>query len=165
MACVLMPQCNFLYRYFQCQLLEDTIDMEVTIQTMKGIHTFKRIHSTQIISCRPSTSWLCPYQSLARKIKTYLELKDQVADPPCTNPSYPERPDTSSPQKVQASRNKITKESKKRNRDHQANRRQYKVRLIENPLVLPRALETLIPTTAVTTTTATPPQCQTQHVL
>ena len=113
MACVLMPQCNFLYEYFQCQLPEDTIDMEVTVRTMKGIHMFKRDHSTQVISCRPWTSQLCPYKSLARKMKTYLELKDQVADPLHTNPIYPKRPDTPSPQKVQASRNKISKISKR----------------------------------------------------
>ena len=89
-------------------------------------------------------------------MKTYLELKDQVADPPHPNPTYPERPDTPSPQNVQASMNRMTKQSRKRSRNHQANRRQYKVRLVEIPLVLSRALATLIPTTAVTTTTATP---------
>ena len=50
----------------------------------------------------------------------------------------------------------MTKESK-RSRNHQANRRQYKVRLIEKPLVLSRASVTLTPTTTVTTTTTTPP--------
>ena len=90
-------------------------------------------------------------------MKTYLELKDQVANPPHPNLTYPKRPNTPSPQKVQTSRNKITKESKKRSRDHQTNRRQYKVRLIEKPLVLPRVSVTLIPTTTVNATTATTP--------
>ena len=134
MACVLMPQCNFLYGYFWCQLLEDTIDVEVTVQTMTGIQIFKRDHATQLISCRPWTSLLCPYQSLARKMKTYLVLKDQGADPSHPNPIYPKRPNTPSPQKVQTSRNKMTHESKKRSGNHQANRRQYKVR---NPLCYP----------------------------
>ena len=157
MACVLMPQCNFLYGYFWCQLPEDTFDVEVTFRTMKGNHTFKRDHATQVISCRPWTSQCHPYQSLARKMKTYLELKDQVADLHHPNPTYPKRPEMPSPQKAQASRNRMTKESKQRSRNHQANRRQNKVRLIEKPLVLSRALVTLIPTTTVTTTTTTPP--------
>ena len=147
MACVLMPQFNFLYGYFCCQLPEDTIDVEMTVWTMTGIHMFKRDHSTQVISCRPWTSRLCPYQSLARKMKAYFELKDQVFDLPCPSPTYPKRPNMPPPQRAQASRNKVTKESKKRSRNHQANKRQYKARLIEKPLVLPW----------VSVTTATPP--------
>ena len=30
MACDLAPQCNVLYRFFQCQLPEDTIDITMT---------------------------------------------------------------------------------------------------------------------------------------
>ena len=104
MACVLTPQCNFPYKYFQCQLPEDTIDVEVTVWTMKGIHTFKTDCSTQLISCRPWTFIYCPYPSLTKKMKTYLKLKDQVADPSHPSPAYPERPNTPSPQKALASR-------------------------------------------------------------
>ena len=91
---------------------------------------FKRDCATQGISCRPWTSQLCPYQSLARKMKTHFELKDQVGDPPHPKPTYPKWTDTPSPKKAQASRNRMSKESKKRSRNHQANRRQYKVILI-----------------------------------
>ena len=152
-----MPQCNFLYGYFWCQLPEDTMDVEMTVRTLKGIHRFKRDCATQVISCRPCSSRLCPYQSLARKMRTYLELKDQVANPPHPNPTYPDRPNTPSPQKLKASRNRMAKESKKRSRNKQAGRRQYKVRLIEKPLVLSRDSTNLIPIAAVTTTTATLP--------
>ena len=126
------------------------------VRTMKVINTFKRDSAIQVISCRPWTSLLYPYQSLARKM-TYLELKDQVFNPPHPNPTYPERPNIPLPQIVQASRSRMTKESKKRSGNHQANRRQYKVRWMEKPLVISRALATLIPAAAVTTTTATPP--------
>ena len=83
----------------------------------------------------------------------YLELKDQVPNPPCTSPK---RPNTPSSQKTQPSRIKIAKGSKKTGRDHQSTRRQYKVRLIKKPLVLPKTSATLVPTTAVTTATTTP---------
>ena len=43
MACALDPQCNFLYGYFTHNLPEDTIDMDVTVCTLKGIHTFRKI--------------------------------------------------------------------------------------------------------------------------
>ena len=72
MTCVLMPQCNFFYGYFQCQLLKDTIDIEMTVQTIKGIHKFKRDCSTQVIACRPWTFQLHPYQSLTKKDEDLL---------------------------------------------------------------------------------------------
>ena len=51
----------------------------------------------------------------------------------------------------------MAKEAKKRSRNQQAVRGQYKVMLIEKPLVLSRPWTTSIPITTVTTTTAIPP--------
>ena len=42
MACILKPECNFRHGYFRCLLLEETVDIEVKIKTMRGIHTFRR---------------------------------------------------------------------------------------------------------------------------
>ena len=120
---------------------------------MKGIHTFKRDHATWIISCRPWSSQLCPYQSLARKMRTYVEVKENTTNPLHPNPTYPDRPNTPLPQKLQASKKRMARESKKRDKNHQVGRRQYKVRIIEKPLLLSKALATSAPRTAVTTTT------------
>ena len=49
MACDLNLQYNFLYRYFTCNLPEDKIDVEVTIHTLKGIHTFRKDCNTQML--------------------------------------------------------------------------------------------------------------------
>ena len=155
MACVLMPQCDFLYCYFWCQLPEDTINMEVTLGTMMGIHTFKRDHVGQIISCRPWSLPLHPHSSMAIKMRTYLELKDHIADPLHSNPTYPDRPNTPPPQKLQSSRKRMMREAKKRNKNHQVGSRQYKVRRIEKPLLLSRSSATSAPRTAATTTTTT----------
>ena len=157
MVCALMSQCNFLCGYFWCQVPGETIDVEMIVRTMKGIYMFKKDSATQVIWCRPWSSWLHPYQSLARKIRTCLELKDQVADPPHPNPTYPDRHNTPSPQKAQASRNWMTKELKKGSRNQQTDRRQYKVRLIEKLPVTTRASTSLIPITTVTTTTTIQP--------
>ena len=46
-------------------------------------------------------------------MKIYLKLKDQVANTPNPNPTYPEMPDTQSLQKAQASRNGSDKRVKK----------------------------------------------------
>ena len=101
MACVLTPQCNFMYGYFWCQLLEDTIDVEVTVRTMRDIHSFRRDCSTQVISCKPWTPNHHPYPSLTKKMRTYLELKDQEADSAHPNPNYPEKSKMPLPQKEQ----------------------------------------------------------------
>ena len=51
----------------------------------------------------------------------------------------------------------MARESKKRKKNHQVGRREYKVRIIEKPLLLSRASATSAPRTAVTTTTTTTP--------
>ena len=104
-----MPQCNLLHRYFCCLLPEDTINVEVTVRTMQGTHTFKSDHTTQVISCGSWSSRLHLYPSLAKKMQPYLELKDQVVNPPNLNLTYPATPDTPVPQKPQAHRRRTTK--------------------------------------------------------
>ena len=56
MACILIPECNFMHGYFRCLLPEETLDMEVKVKMMRGIHTFRRDHTTQVMSCKPSSS-------------------------------------------------------------------------------------------------------------
>ena len=117
MVCVLTPQCNFLYRYFWCQLPEDTIDVEVTVWTMKDIHTFKRDCSTQLISYRPWTSRYHPYPSLTKKMKTYLEADRPGGQPSSPQPHLPLKgPDMPSLPKAQTSKKDTSKETKKRNK-------------------------------------------------
>ena len=87
MACILKPECNFLHWYFRCLLLAETVDVEVKIKMMRGIHMFWRDQTTQVISCNPWSTRLYPYQSLVRKMKTYLELEDKLNSQPLTLPS------------------------------------------------------------------------------
>ena len=138
MACVLVPQCNFLNGFFQCQLLKDTIDVEVTVRTMKGIHMFKRDCTTQVTSCRrlefPTLHF---FHSLAKKMKSYLEERRNNANPfhpTCTNS---DRPTTPPPKKSQVPKKRKARDTKKRSKSHQAGRRQYKVRRIEVPPLPP----------------------------
>ena len=60
--------------------------MEVIIKTIKGIHTFWWDHTIQVISCKPWNPKLHPYPSLAKKMRTYLELEGQNVDYPSFNP-------------------------------------------------------------------------------
>ena len=75
MACIFMPECNFVHGYFRCLLLEGTMDVEVKVKMIRSIHTFRRDHTIQVISCKPWSPRLCPHPSLIRKMLTYLELE------------------------------------------------------------------------------------------
>ena len=61
MACILMPECNFMHGYFRCLLPEATMDVEVKVKMMRGIHTFRRDHTHPGHSCKPWSSRLHPY--------------------------------------------------------------------------------------------------------
>ena len=92
MACDLDPQCNFLYRDFTCNLPEDTIDMDVTVHTLKGIHTFWKYCNTQTSSCSPWDTWVQPFPSLRTKMKDYIEEHQNIINPFATNREYPTDP-------------------------------------------------------------------------
>ena len=127
MACILMPQCNFAYKYFRCALPEETIDIEVRVKTMKGIHTFRRDHTTQVIFCKPWSPILHPYTSLVWKMQTYLELEGQ-------NSSLPHE-SLSSCQTHFATEDPSSQESRwQKKRIKTPVKRQFKVRLVEKPL-------------------------------
>ena len=81
MACALSPQCNFLYGFFKCQLPEDTKDMEITVRTLKGIHTFRKYCATQLSMCSQWCSQIRPFPSLIRKMEAYMEEKRNTANP------------------------------------------------------------------------------------
>ena len=53
MACELAVQCNLMHSYLKCGLPEDTIDVDLKIHTLKGIHTFKKDYKSQTSECSP----------------------------------------------------------------------------------------------------------------
>ena len=78
MACLLQPECNFLYRFFRCKLPVEVVDMEVKVTSMQGMHIFKRDRTTQLIRCMPWTSKLCPHPNIVKKMKTFLEVENKM---------------------------------------------------------------------------------------
>ena len=130
MACDLAPQCNILYGFLQCQLSEDTIDIEIMMRTMKGILTFKKVCGNQTSSCTPWGLQVYPFPSLVKKVEPYLEERRNITNPFCLTHTYPDRPITSPFARLQTPERKKTKNSKKRSRkvNHKASRKQYKVR-------------------------------------
>ena len=86
MAYVLCPEYNFLHGYLKCLSPVETVDVELKVKIMQGIHTFSQDRTFQVIKCNPWSTKLHPYPSLVRKIKTYLELEGEPGPKP--SPQY-----------------------------------------------------------------------------
>ena len=67
--------CDFVFYNFYCALFEDTIDIEVTIQSVDDIHTYRRDRTTQAASYSHWSRQMKPYPSIRKKISKYEELK------------------------------------------------------------------------------------------
>ena len=73
----LKAQCDFVFNNFYCVLLEDMMDVEVTIWTVDGIHTYRRERMTTTASYSPWSRQVSPFSSLRKKIDNYEEEKKE----------------------------------------------------------------------------------------
>ena len=96
MACLLQPECNFLYGYFRCQLPVEVVDVEVKITSMQGIHNFRRDRTIQLIKCILWNTNLCPHPIIIKKMKTFLEVEGKMGPipQPTSNQYRPPQLDT-----------------------------------------------------------------------
>ena len=96
MACLLHPECNFLHRYFRCQLLVEVVDVEVKITSMQGMHIFRRDRTMQLIKCTPWNTRLCSHPTIIKKMKTFLEVEAKMGptSQPASSQYRPPQPDT-----------------------------------------------------------------------
>ena len=78
MACLLQPECNFLYGFFRCNLPIEVVDVEVKITSMQGTHIFRRDQTMQVIKCTPWSTRLCPHPTIIKKMKTFLEVEGKM---------------------------------------------------------------------------------------
>ena len=95
MACILCPEFNFMNGYFRCLLPYKTLDVEVKVVTMRGVHTFRRDRTTKIIQCNPWSARFHPYSTLIKKMRTYLHLEGKLC--PKHRPQTQVQPSTSTP--------------------------------------------------------------------
>ena len=130
MACILMPQCSFTNGHFRCILPEETIEEEVKVKTMKGIHMFRRDHTTQMISCKLWDPRLHPYPLLPRKMQPYLDLEGNNSSQLCANSYQVDK--TTSLQKTSVPK----RAANKKKRTKTLIKRQFIVRLVEKPLLI-----------------------------
>ena len=91
MACELSVYCNLIFGIPSCNLLEDTVDVNLRVHTLWGIHTYKKDRSTQVMKCSPWGTEVKPSPSLQKKMAEYLRCRQIIATP-FANRSYESRP-------------------------------------------------------------------------
>ena len=88
MPCILHPECNFLHGYFRCWLPVEVVDVEMKITSMQGTHIFRRDRMTQLIKCTLWSMRLCPYPTIVKKMKTFLEVEGKMGPIPQSTSSH-----------------------------------------------------------------------------
>ena len=78
MVCLLQPECNFLHRFFRCNLPVEVVDVEVKVTSMQGMHIFRRDRTTQLIRCMPWTTKLWPHPTIVKKMKIFLKVEKKM---------------------------------------------------------------------------------------
>ena len=53
MVCGLSKQCDVVFECLKYALREGTIDVDLKVCTLKGIHTFQKDYTMQMIKCSP----------------------------------------------------------------------------------------------------------------
>ena len=66
-----------------------TIDIEVRIMSMQGMHIFRRDRTTQLIECTLWSTKLFPHPTMVKKMRTFLELEGTLGPKPQFRPSQP----------------------------------------------------------------------------
>ena len=87
---VMAPACNFLFGYFSCTLLEDMIDVDITILMLKGLHTFRKGWAMQVSKCSLWGMGVKLFPS-RKRTKGYIKECQAIANP-FTPRCYPSRP-------------------------------------------------------------------------
>ena len=72
MACEHTIQCDLAYGVMKCGLPEDTVDVDLKVCTLKGIHTFKRHYKSQKFRVQSMGSQRKPYPGLCRKMVEFM---------------------------------------------------------------------------------------------
>ena len=78
MAREINPMCDFIFSSICTCLLTDTIDVELTIRTVKGIYTYHKDHTMESMIFLPWSKTVIPFPSLRWKIQAYKNEARQV---------------------------------------------------------------------------------------
>ena len=65
--------CDIIFRSICTSLPTDTVDVELTIRTVKGIYTYRKDHTTESMVFSPWCRTVIPFPSLHRKIQAFQD--------------------------------------------------------------------------------------------
>ena len=86
MAREVSPVCNFIFGSTCMCLPTDTVDVELTIRTVKGIYTYHhKDHTVESIIFTPWSKSVIPFPSLRCKIQAFKDDNRQQATMPKNN--------------------------------------------------------------------------------
>ena len=78
MACETSPICNFLFGSLRMTLPTDMVDVDLTIQMVKGIYMYRRDHTLESAIFTPWSKKVTPFPSLRCKIQAYKDKQREV---------------------------------------------------------------------------------------
>ena len=70
--------CDFIFRSIRRSLPTDTVDVELTIRTVKGIYTYRKDHMAKSTVFSPWSRTITPFPSLCWKIKAFQDETRQA---------------------------------------------------------------------------------------
>ena len=77
MAREISPICDFILRAIRTYLPTDSVDVDLTITTVKGIYTYRKDHTTGSTTFTPWNKKVLPFPSLRWKIEAFQDDKRQ----------------------------------------------------------------------------------------
>ena len=90
----LKAHCNIDFHYCHCALPKDAVDVEMTIWTVDGIHTYRRHQTAKVTSYSPWGRQKKAFSSLRKKVAKYKEQKKESHERGNFNPFTPVRENT-----------------------------------------------------------------------
>ena len=81
MASEVTPSCDSVYGYLRCNLPRDTIDIDLKIHSLRGIHTYKKDRGTQVNKYSPLGSNTTPLLSLKKKMTEFVRQREAATTP------------------------------------------------------------------------------------
>ena len=90
MACELLMQCDLIIGILKCTLHGDTIDVDLKVHTLQGIHTYRKDRSMQVMKCSPWGPEVQPFPSLKKKMVEFMKHRLIIVTP-FTNRSFQPR--------------------------------------------------------------------------
>ena len=77
MARKISPICDFIFGSISTCLATDTVDIDLTVRTVKGIYTYRKDHTTESTIFTPWSKKVIPFPSLRWKIHVFQDDKRQ----------------------------------------------------------------------------------------